>query len=162
MVASWPKLQCVRAAVRPDVSRSARSSSTASVLNSPVTIVRSSIRWRRARAASKSAWTLANRSSGGREAHSRCAVYAVTADTLLPVMWCSFSAGPEGERWERLQRRATWRGGQDGHSDDTPQIRAISKTCQPQLHGMSKLVLFRSSQSNLSKSGDIDDYNPAD
>jgi hypothetical protein len=25
---------------------------------------------------------------------------------------------PEGEWWERLQRRAAWRGGQDGHSDD--------------------------------------------
>src|SRR5437868_11463904 len=130
MVASWPKLQGVKVAVRPDVSRSARSSSTASVLNSPVSMVRSSIRWRRARAASKSAWTLANRSSGGREAHSRCAVYAVTADTLLPVMWCSFSAGPEGEWWERLQRRATWRGGQDGHSEDTLRIILQIATCQ--------------------------------
>src|SRR4051812_40204167 len=26
------------------------------------------------------------------------------------------STGPEGECWERLRRRATWRGGQDGHS----------------------------------------------
>jgi hypothetical protein len=42
----------------------------------------------------------------------------VTADTLLPVMWCSFSAGPVGEWWEQLQRRATWRSGQDGHSED--------------------------------------------
>jgi hypothetical protein len=31
MVASWPKLQCVKVAVRPDDSRNARSSSTASV-----------------------------------------------------------------------------------------------------------------------------------
>src|SRR3954471_12904753 len=27
------------------------------------------------------------------------------------------STGPEGECWKRLQRRAAWRGGQDGHSD---------------------------------------------
>src|SRR5882672_8214893 len=73
---------------------------------------------------------LANRSSGGREAHSRCAVYAVTADTRLPVIWCSFSAGPEGEWWERLQRRATWRGGQDGHSDDARSIRSANSLCQ--------------------------------
>jgi hypothetical protein len=25
---------------------------------------------------------------------------------------------PGGEWWERLQRRAAWRGGQDGHGDD--------------------------------------------
>src|SRR5262245_22069008 len=123
MVASWPKLQCVRVAVRPDVSRNAMSSSTASVLKSPVSMVRSSIRWRRARAASKSAWTLANRSSGGRVAHSRCAVYAVTADTLLPVIVVLLLAGPEGEWWERLQRRATWRGGRNGHSEDKRRLK---------------------------------------
>jgi hypothetical protein len=53
MVASWPKLQCVRAAVRPDVSRITRSSvAIASVLNWPVSMGRSSMRTRLARAAS--------------------------------------------------------------------------------------------------------------
>jgi len=52
-VASWPKLQCVNAAVRPDVLRMARSSSsTTIVLRSTVSVVRSSMRARRVRAAS--------------------------------------------------------------------------------------------------------------
>src|SRR5438093_893986 len=32
------------------------------------------------------------------------------------------SAGPEGVWWKRLQRRATWRSGQDGHSEDISRL----------------------------------------
>ena len=53
MPASCSKLQFVRAAWRPDVSRSASASdATASVLSATVSMVRSSVRRRRARAAS--------------------------------------------------------------------------------------------------------------
>ena len=53
MVASCSKLQCVKAAGRPDGSRRATSSSeTASVPKSTVSMCRSSVRSRRVRAAS--------------------------------------------------------------------------------------------------------------
>jgi hypothetical protein len=52
-VASWPKLQWVNAAVRPDVSHITTSSvSSASVLSVTVSVSRSSVRLRRSQAAS--------------------------------------------------------------------------------------------------------------
>src|SRR5262249_36922235 len=87
MVASCSKLQCVTAAVRPDASQMARPSvPVTSVLKLPVSMSRSIVRSRLVRAASWSDSTLAYRSSGGRLAHSRWAVYAVTADIPSPCM----------------------------------------------------------------------------
>jgi hypothetical protein len=65
------------------------------------------------------------------------AVYAETADTPIPFMGCSFRHGPEGDGWKLAPRRATWRGGQDGHSEDDHNVGAIlpgvklDRRCEP-------------------------------
>jgi hypothetical protein len=75
------------------------------------------VRLRRARAASKSVNAGVPLIGWARVAHSRCAVYAVPADTLLPAHGCSLRHALRAMRWKRLLRRATRRGSQDGYGE---------------------------------------------
>ena len=54
----------------------------------------------------------------GKEIGSAGDVYALTAHTRVPVIGFSFLRALGATRWKQLRRRATRRGGQDGHSED--------------------------------------------
>src|SRR3989337_2542009 len=57
-------------------------------------------RSRTGRYANTSSRTRWPRGCDGRDADVRCAVYAISADTLLPVIECSLLHGPEGDEVE--------------------------------------------------------------